>query len=171
MSSVKISVNRLFGSDVGALDVDQSVRPAGELKERYPNGVRVRAQIRGISHGVYLEGTLEGREHEMCARCLEAFSRNVSVPLLETYSEDVPESDALFSDVTPLLNREIDLGELVTQLLEVDEPIAAVCDERCRGICHICGGNRNVTVCACSEATIDPRLAGLARLLEERGTD
>lgn len=168
---MKIPVTRLFSSDPDPIDVNCVVAPAGGLEDRYPDGVTLLAEIRHISHGVFVEGTITGRESETCARCLESFSRDVNVAVAEAYSEDVPESDALISDVAPLVNREIDVHELVSQLLEVDEPIAAVCDPRCRGICPICGGNRNVRLCACSEATIDPRLAGLARLLEERGTE
>jgi uncharacterized protein len=168
---MKIPVTRLFGPDPDPIELECAVAPAGDLRERYPNGVTLTAEISHISHGVLVEGTIKGRERETCARCLEEFSRDVCVEVAEAYSEDVPEVDALISDVAPLVNREIDVDELVSQLLVVDEPIAAVCDPRCRGICHICGGNRNVRACACTDATIDPRLAGLARLLEERGTD
>jgi uncharacterized protein len=168
---MKVSVARLFGPDAGPIELECSVAPATDLYERYPHGVILRAEIRHISHGAFIEGTIRGRKSETCARCLEAFSRDVCVQVAEAYSEDVPQSDALISDVAPLVNREIDVDELVSQLLVVDEPIAAVCDPRCRGICPICGGNRNVQLCACADATIDPRLAGLARLLEERGTE
>lgn len=168
---MKISVKRLFGPEPDPIELECAVTPGGDLKERYPDGVTLHAEIRHISHGVFVDGTIRGRESETCARCLEAFSRDVSIEVAETYSEDVPESDALISDMAPLVNREIDVDELVSQMLVVDEPIAAVCDPRCAGICPICGGNRNVRSCACRNATIDPRLAGLARLLEERGTE
>jgi len=168
---MRISVKRLFGTDPDPIELECAVAPGGDLKERYPGGVTLHAEIRHISHGVFVEGTIRGRESETCARCLESFSRDVSIDVAEAYSEDVPESDALISDMSPLVNREIDVNELVSQMLVVDEPIAAVCDPRCAGICPICGGNRNVQSCACRIATIDPRLAGLARLLEERGTE
>ena len=168
---MKISVTRLFGPDATAIELECSVKPAGELAERYPRGVTLQVEIRPISRGVFVEGTITGRETETCARCLEDFSRDVCVEVAESYSEDVSEKDALVSDMAPLVNREIDVDELVSQLLVVDEPIAAICDPRCRGICSMCGVNRNVQSCACTDATIDPRLAGLARLLEERGTE
>jgi uncharacterized metal-binding protein YceD (DUF177 family) len=168
---MKISVTRLFGADADPIEYECDVAPGGELKDRYPHGVRFAALIRPISHEVFVEGTIEGRESETCARCLEEFSRDVRVPIAEAYSEDVPASDALISDIAPLVNREIDIDELVSQMLVVDEPIAAVCAPRCKGICPICGVNRNVQSCSCTAATIDPRLAGLARLLEERGTE
>jgi uncharacterized metal-binding protein YceD (DUF177 family) len=165
---VKIPVDRLFGSDVDAIEVDQVVRPAGDVGTRYPDGVRVVATIGRITHGVYMEGRVDGVETETCVRCLEEFRRPTSVDIEEAFSEDVAPEDALFSDVSPLVDRRIDLDELVAQLLEVDEPMAAVCDERCKGICPVCGGNRNVTNCDCKEPVVDERLAGLSRLLQER---
>ncbi len=103
--------------------------------------------------------------------CLEEFKRPTRVAVEEAFSEDVAPNDALFSELSPLVDRSIDLDDLVTQLLEVDEPMAAVCDERCKGICPLCGSNRNVSGCECKEAIVDERLAGLARLLQERGNN
>jgi uncharacterized metal-binding protein YceD (DUF177 family) len=165
---LKIPVDRLFGADVEAIEVNQTVRPAGEVGLRYPGGVAVTATIEPITHGVYMEGYVEGVETETCVRCLEEFQRPTRIAIQETFSEDVAPKDALFSEVSPLVDRTIDLDDLVTQLLEVDEPMAAVCDERCKGICPVCGNNRNVTACDCKEQFVDERLAGLAKLIQER---
>jgi uncharacterized protein len=168
---VIIPVDRLFGSDVEAIEVNQVVRLSGDVGTRYPDGVKVVATITPISHGVYMEGFVEGVENETCVRCLEGFRRSTRVAVEEAFSEDVAPDDAVFAEVSPLVDRTIDLDDLVTQLLEVDEPMAAVCDERCKGICPVCGSNRNVSGCDCKETVIDERLAGLARLLQERGNN
>jgi DUF177 domain-containing protein len=165
---VKIPVDRLFGADVEAIEVNQVVRLPGDVGLRYPQGVKVVAAVSRISHGVYMEGFVEGEETETCVRCLEQFNRHTRVTVEEAFSEDVAPEDAIFSEVSPLVDRSIDLDDLVSQLLEVDEPMAAVCDERCKGICPVCGSNRNVSGCDCKESIVDERLAGLARLLQER---
>jgi len=168
---VKISVERLFGSDVEVIDVDQSLRLHDELAARYPDGVRVTASIRRIQRGVYMEGEVVGDEVETCARCLEPFVRRTRIEIAEPFSEDVPAKDAQFADVAPLVDRTIDVNELVEQLLEVDEPIAAVCTPECRGICPHCGANRNVQRCDCRDEQIDERLAGLAKFMQEPGAN
>jgi len=168
---VKISVERLFGHDIEVIEVDQRLRLGDELAARYPDGVHVVATVRRIQRGAYIEGHVEGREVETCARCLEPFVRLTRVQIEEPFSEDVRPQDAQFSDIAPLVDRSIDLDELVEQLLEVDEPIAAVCSEDCRGICQRCGANKNREQCACSEHEIDPRLQGLAKLLQEPGVN
>ena len=168
---VKISVERLFGPDLEVIEVDQRVALDGELAARYPDGVRVVAEIRHIQHGVYMEGYVEGREIETCARCLEPFVRETRVRIEEPYSEDVRAADAQFSDVAPLVDRSIDLNELVEQLLVVDEPIAVVCKQDCRGICQRCGANKNREQCDCRDDEIDPRFAGLTKFLQEPGVN
>jgi len=164
---MKISVERLFGHDVEAIDVDQRLGLRGDLKERYPAGVRVVARIGRISRGVYVEGHVEGVEQETCARCLEHFARPVRVEIAEPFSEDVTPEDASISDVAPLVDRSIDFDVLVGELLEVDEPMAAICKDACAGICPTCGKNRNVESCACQDSPEMTSMAGLAKFLQE----
>ena len=172
---VKISVERLFSHDVDTIEIDERLALRGDLKERYPKGVRVGAKISKISRGVFVEGVVDGVERETCVRCLEPFHRSTHVEIAEPYSEDVKAEDAQFSDVAPLIDREIDLDALVSELLEVDEPMAAVCGEACLGICPVCGANRNLERCTCSnraratEVEVrDSPFAGLAKFIQER---
>ena len=171
---VKISVDRLFSRDVEGIEFDERLSLHGDLKERYPQGARAVGKITKITHGVYVEGFVDGMERETFARCLEPFYREAHVEIAEPYSEDVAERDAQFSDVAPLIGREIDLDLLVVELLEVDEPIAAVCGESCLGICPECGGNRNLAECSCNARlaaaraqAASERWAGLTKFLQE----
>jgi uncharacterized protein len=164
---VKIPVDRLFHPDVQAIEVEQNVRPGGELAARYPDGVQLLAKINRISHGVHMQGVLLGVERETCARCLEGFDRPIKIDVAETFTEDVGKDEDFYADVSPLIDRTIDLTDLVSQLLEVDEPMAALCSPSCHGICPTCGANRNNSPCVCSQTRPDPRLAGLARLRDE----
>lgn len=164
---MKISVEPLFHPDVSAIEVDQRLRLGGELSSRYPEDVRLRATISRITHGVHVHGTLEGTERETCARCLEIFLRPIHIDVEETFSEDVVRGEDFFASAAPLIGRAIDASDLVEQLLEVDEPLAVICSESCRGICPQCGVNRNTMTCNCKEETVDARLAGLARLRDE----
>ena len=168
---VKISVERLFGHDVEAIEIDQHVRLDDDPAQRYPDGVRLRAAIRRMQRGVYMEGEVAGREVETCVRCLEPFVREARIEIAEAFSEDVRPQDAQFADLAPLVDRTIDVSELVGQLLEVDEPIAAICGPQCRGICPHCGANRNREQCACHEDQVDERLAGLAKFMQEPGVN
>jgi uncharacterized protein len=43
-------------------------------------------------------------------------------------------------------------------------PMKPLCRDDCRGLCPVCGGNRNLVACACAQRTPDPRLAVLKDL-------
>ena len=47
-------------------------------------------------------------------------------------------------------------------LLEL--PYAPVCREDCKGLCPVCGVDRNRESCSCNTERIDPRLAVLKEL-------
>jgi DUF177 domain-containing protein len=164
---MKISVERLFHPDVQAIELDQPLRVIGDLAQRYPDGVHISARITPIGHGVHMQGALRGTERETCVRCLEQYARPTKIEIEETFSEDVGREEDFYADVAPLVDRSIDLTDLVSQLLEVDEPMAAICSQSCLGICPACGANRNVVKCSCEAHTVDARLAGLARLRDE----
>jgi len=40
-------------------------------------------------------------------------------------------------------------------------PMKPLCREGCRGLCPVCGGNRNITACACETPALDSRWAAL----------
>ena len=60
------------------------------------------------------------------------------------------------------------LNDLLRETVLLALPMQLVCSEDCKGICPVCGSNRNVSGCECKEQVVDERLAGLAKLLQER---
>ncbi len=61
--------------------------------------------------------------------------------------------------------KQIDLDELVREELLLAVPTHLVCQENCKGVCPTCGADRNVTDCRCGEEYVDPRWAGLKKLV------
>jgi uncharacterized protein len=101
-----------------------------------------------------------------CNRCLTDFTRQVAIPFGENFREHgtaVADPDTLSYQ-----GDEIDLAEIVREALILAEPLKALCSEKCRGLCPICGTNRNETDCACETVSIDPRLAVLEKLLPKK---
>ena len=105
-----------------------------------------------------------------CSRCLEPLVTHVGpevdlqlVPAPSTRHEqveltpddlelDFQQGDTL--DVAGLLRSETDLAL----------PMKPLCRPDCRGLCPVCGTNRNVTACGCQVRGVDPRLAPLEAL-------
>jgi len=59
---------------------------------------------------------------------------------------------------------ELDLSALIETETTLAVPMKPLCRDDCLGLCPVCGGNRNVTACACAARATDPRLAVLKDL-------
>jgi len=62
----------------------------------------------------------------------------------------------------------IDLSPLVREYMLLDIPIKPLCSTDCKGLCPVCGENLNETQCGHTTESIDPRLAVLKSLLENK---
>ena len=60
----------------------------------------------------------------------------------------------------------VDLSELARETFILNMPSKTLCREDCRGLCSGCGVNLNYEKCRCKKE-VDPRLAALAKLLEQ----
>ncbi|MBI3635882.1 MAG: DUF177 domain-containing protein, partial [Candidatus Rokubacteria bacterium] len=59
---------------------------------------------------------------------------------------------------------ELDVSRLVETETSLALPMKPLCRPDCRGLCPLCGGNRNVVSCTCETRPPDPRLAALRDL-------
>ncbi len=58
----------------------------------------------------------------------------------------------------------VSLVDVVREQLLLWLPARSLCDPDCKGICPVCGSNRNIVHCDCREAFADPRWEGLRHL-------
>ena len=96
-----------------------------------------------------------------CSRCLENVREQLHIPFHEIFSpsgEGAEEDDL----VHPVSGDQIDLIPYVEQSLMLAIPYIPLCEDACKGLCPVCGQNRNVKECHCKRDPVDPRLAGLA---------
>lgn len=121
---------------------------------------------------VFVHGRLEARVPQVCGRCTEPFEIEVR-PEVETRFLPAPSgraeerelgTDDLETDV--YTNDQIDLGALVETETNLALPMKPLCREDCRGLCPVCGGNRNLAACDCPEPPSDPRWAPLKGLAD-----
>jgi uncharacterized protein len=133
------------------------------------DGLTFRGQITPAGDDYLLRGELVGDLQMQCARCLEPALVHVDVPMTVTFvpagTEDVePESDDEGDlDVVTFKGGEIDLSDELRDGLMLAIPFNPLCDEACRGLCPLCGGNRNIVPCTHAAAT-PTKPGGLAAL-------
>jgi uncharacterized protein len=114
-----------------------------------------------------VRGRLTATIPQLCGRCLEPYSLTIRS---EVDAKFVPRpagrgeehelgGDDLESDVYD--NGVVDLDALIETETSLEVPMKPLCRPDCRGLCPVCGGNRNVTACSCEEQATDPRWAPL----------
>ena len=68
-------------------------------------------------------------------------------------------------DIVPLENDTVDVDELARTAFILEMDTKTLCSEDCKGLCPRCGADLNLGPCSCKKE-VDPRLAALAKLLE-----
>jgi uncharacterized protein len=131
----------------------------------------IRARITRRAAQVELRGHITARAEVDCDRCLKSTSVPVDIDFEATYApptKDAAEEAELHEEDLSLAafdGETIDVDELVREQVLLALPTRALCTEDCRGLCPICGADKNTdAACDCEQAEIDPRWAALAKL-------
>ncbi len=80
-------------------------------------------------------------------------------------SEELQNEDNL--DIVLLEGGKVDVGDLARTEFSLEMDIRTLCSEDCKGLCSRCGAHSNLGPCSCQKE-VDPRLAALAKLLENK---
>lgn len=115
---------------------------------------------------VVVHGRIDATVPQACGRCLESFPApviaNVDLTLTPRPGDgDNRELGQDDLDVDFYVGDELDLDRLIEAEATLALPMKPLCRTDCRGLCPVCGVNRNVTACQCQERQPDPRLAAL----------
>jgi uncharacterized protein len=155
-----------FGSDVRQLGVLRAEGRAELIREHH-GGDKAIDDIR-------LVGKLDGRIEVGCARCLEPVeipvSRNFDLLYRPLESEKGGEEVAIHEADTEIGYYSGDGMELEDSLREqvlLAVPIKTLCRHDCKGLCPVCGANRNQQQCQCNPRMADPRWAALGSLKDK----
>jgi uncharacterized protein len=133
--------------------------------------VELTADVHKDGRKVRLTGRLRTELECDCGRCLDPFAVPVDVPLdllflpaTENAGEGEQEVDQDDLGVSFYKDDTIDLGDVMREQFYLALPMKPLCREACRGLCPVCGVNRNRETCACQSEWVDPRLDALRSL-------
>jgi uncharacterized protein len=118
---------------------------------------------------VVVTGHIESTVPLTCSRCLEVFPARVRASVDVRYAPapagaESVELGADDLDVDFYANDQLNLAGLVETETSLALPMKPLCRDDCRGLCPVCGGNRNLVQCECPAHPPDPRLAVLHQL-------
>jgi uncharacterized protein len=164
---LRINVGFLVAAEVGysrtiEFEVDELVVPP----DLTLNGLRGAAHFGRTPQGLVVDVQLSAHTPAECARCLDPFDQAVATEFTELYAFDersVSESQLLLP-----ANHQIDLAPLAREYLILDMPVAPLCRPDCRGLCPVCGINRNNEHCDHDQQPGDPRFSVLKDLLDPK---
>ena len=125
--------------------------------------VAVSGFIRNSADVLTMEMTAETTLDAVCDRCGKEFRQNKSVPYSCVLAEEVQNEDN--DEIVVLENGKVDAEDLARTAFILDMDTKTLCSEDCKGLCLRCGADLNLGPCSCKKE-IDPRLAALAKLLE-----
>jgi uncharacterized protein len=135
----------------------------------------VSGNIRQAGGRVHVSGQVKGRAQAECDRCLKL----VELPIDSHFKlEYVTAEDYRAQQVVELTEEDLDLSvfdgvaididELVTEEVLLAVPDQVLCCEGCKGMCAVCGVNKNSVNCQCEATEIDPRWAELKKLMSSK---
>jgi uncharacterized protein len=130
-----------------------------------------RGQVTFADPGYYLQAKATYQQTLSCIRCLkpivEDSSADVELLLLTERPPLVSGEHELHEDDLGVLyveGEELDMGPLLLEQLQLNVPMKPLCRDDCKGLCPVCGKDRNTESCDCEAARADPRWGSLAAL-------
>jgi uncharacterized protein len=119
--------------------------------------------LESVVEGILVSGELRGALRLRCARCLMELARPFAVEVQELYGAE-PDDEGDTYRLAP--EGSIQPEPMLRDVVGVELPFAPLCRPDCRGLCSVCGEDRNLGACPGHEE-IDPRWAALGSLVLE----
>lgn len=177
MTVAKLNV-QLTGIPEEGLDLADEVQPdeIGLLPEEVQvNGpLSLSAHLTNVGDHVYVEGVIDGAFVRECVRCLKQYEAYAEVPFTAAYQisdstartrgrstkdhrqasdeERDPEISDQEDEIYACAGDRVELAEMLREHIILSTPMQPLCHEECRGLCPVCGQDRNEHPCHCIEA-------------------
>lgn len=174
MCFMHLDLTRMVG---GRLRQSFAIAPGDPILGGYRAEVRepiaLDVELTNPSRGTYvMTGELMGSVLEPCKRCLTPVEVELDSRFRVIYqhasrseSDAEPEDDDIVTIDSAAGG--IEIGREVRDRLFVETEQYVLCDEECRGICPVCGGNLNETHCECVVEVAHPGWKALEGLRDK----
>ena len=165
-----------------------SFRPKGVIDPTLTGNRNMDATfvLRKVDEMYVIDGELDAPVFLLCSRCASSFQLDCHSKFSGLFSKDLAmvssrpdsrtegrmgahqETDGFDSEtdveVVHLRSDSIDLGDMVTEQLQLRVPIKPLCREDCKGLCGNCGADLNEGRCACDRITTESPFSVLENL-------
>ena len=168
--------------EVKKIAFDQTFQPGSirftdaGLKQVQPLRAHGTAELLEHTDGeVWIRGRINTEIRAECDRCLgevqipvdcpiDLFYKPASAIAAEAEEEiEIGEGDA---DIAFYDGKGIELEQVIAEQILLLLPMQLLCKEDCKGICPVCGGNRNQIECKCQTAPANVQWSALKDLVQ-----
>jgi uncharacterized protein len=151
-----------------ALDFEGEVDLSGLTRwnERpFPEPVRLVGKAVDRGNFYEVDYTAEFLYCMPCPRCLQPVRERRVLRFRHTALEQADGGEP--EDFLPVRDGILDAEEMALSDILLETEGVTLCSQDCKGLCPVCGGNRNETDCGCDTSLPDPRFGALRQLMED----
>ena len=95
--------------------------------------------VKAAAGSILVNGSVSGRVKASCGRCLAPVE-------LEIFNDEIE----LYYPKEEITEEELDITADIRDELLIELPMNPLCSDECRGLCPVCGINRNKKECKCT---------------------
>ncbi len=115
----------------------------------FPEPAIVRLELRQADHMLAVDGSVDAEVRGQCDACLDDVERKVHVDVDERLDPSQGRESNPFGESNVLTGERLDVADLAQQVVVSALPMGLRCRQDCKGLCEVCGANRNGTDCTC----------------------
>ena len=160
----ELELHRVTASETyapGSLDYQ-----GADFRQTAPLHLDATAELLGEE--IRIRGHLTTRLEANCDRCLGPLEIPVTRdfdlfyrPMKDIAKEEEIEIPADEMEIGFYPGDGIELADVATEQVILSLPMKLICRAECRGLCPVCGVNRNLTLCDCAPPPLDSPFASL----------
>ena len=159
------NVGELLRSEENSADLDQEFAIGyidyGGEKIQLAGPVLLKGTLTNFAGDIILKGKISLRIKTSCHLCLEGIEQGFEFDVEERFTKEESE------DAYRIEKDSIDLKTPILDNIELNLPVRFLCSKECKGLCPICGKNKNKNNCTCRVEETDPRLEVLKQFFNK----
>jgi uncharacterized protein len=148
--SHRIDISGLLGGSRQRMLVEDAVPLEPFEGIAFPQPAQVQLELRYADRMLVVEGSVDADVHAQCDACLDDVDKRIHVDVDERFDPSQGAERDPFGESNVLTGDRLDVADLAQQVLVSALPMGLRCGPDCKGLCGVCGANRNAGECSCS---------------------
>lgn len=159
---MKIDITEIAGRDSTKMEISVSINTMDFehkiLGIKLYDNIEFKSTLSYMKGYIYLEGNIKGKYITSCNRCLRDIDDEYNLTMKEKYSLEMDDND----DESYIYEGHfIEIEHLIIDNISFSVPTIILCKDSCKGLCQVCGIDRNIDKCTCDTQGINIKMEKL----------